>query len=319
METLQTSSATALGTSNVGNSGTMTATIPEVKRATKRRNSTWWDAFRRFKKNKVGVVSFFVIMVYIVVGILAAIGVLYPDAQIGDQANAYADFTMMHPFGTDIFGRDILARAVHGITTAISIGLLASTLSLVIGLVLGAFGGYFGGKIDGLVVWLYTTVDSIPYILLIPSLTFVLGRGLINVFIAVGLTSWVTTARLVRGEFFKHKNRDYVMAAHALGAGSGRKIFGHILPNVAHIAFVQFGLGFVAAIKIEVILSYLGLGVDPSQPSWGLMIDDAKNELARPYWGNLMAATLFMFGLILSFNLFNDALREALDPKMKNK
>lgn len=283
------------------------------------RNSLWWDAFRRFKKNKIGVISFWVIISYVIIAILAATGLIFPDAQVPNQAEAYASISWAHPFGTDIFGRDILGRAVHGIVTAISIGLLASTLSLVIGLILGAIAGYFGGKVDAFVVWLYTTVDSIPYILLIPSLTFVLGRGLINVFIAVGLTSWVTTARLVRGEFFKHKSRDYVMAAHAIGAGDGRKIFGHILPNVAHLAFVQFGLGFVSAIKIEVILSYLGLGVDPSQPSWGLMIDDAKNELARPYWGNLAAATVFMFGLILSFNLFNDALREALDPKMKNK
>jgi ABC-type dipeptide/oligopeptide/nickel transport system permease subunit len=283
------------------------------------RNSLWWDAFRRFKKNKIGVVSFWVIVAYILVAIFAAVGLIFPDAQVPNQAEAYSSISWAHPFGTDIFGRDILGRAVHGIVTAISIGLLASTLSLVIGLILGAVSGYFGGKVDAFVVWLYTTVDSIPYILLIPSLTFVLGRGLINVFIAVGLTSWVTTARLVRGEFFKHKSREYVTAAHAIGAGDSRKIFGHILPNVAHLAFVQFGLGFVSAIKIEVILSYLGLGVDPSQPSWGLMIDDAKNELARPYWGNLAAATLFMFGLILSFNLFNDALREALDPKMKNK
>ncbi len=283
------------------------------------RNSLWWDAFRRFKKNKVGVVSFYVILLYVAVAALAAAGVLYPDISIPDQANSYTSISLSHPFGTDIFGRDILGRAVHGTATAISIGLIASVLSLVIGLILGAIAGYFGGKIDAAIVWLYTTVDSIPYILLIPSLTFVLGRGLINVFIAVGFTSWVTTARLVRGEFFKHKNRDYVLAAHALGANDRRKIFGHILPNVAHLAFVQFGLGFVSAIKIEVILSYLGLGVDPSQPSWGLMIDDARNELARPYWGNLAAATIFMFGLILSFNLFNDALREALDPKLKNK
>lgn len=294
-------------------------TVAGDRRRDRARNSLWWDAFYRFKRNKIGVVSFFVICIYVIVGLLAAMGILYPDVNVPNQTEAYTAFSWAHPFGSDIFGRDILGRAVHGISTAISIGLLASILSLVIGLVLGALAGYFGGKVDAAVVWLYTTVDSIPYILLIPSLTFVLGRGLINVFVAVGLTSWVTTARLVRGEFFKHKDRDYVMAAHALGAGDRRKIFGHILPNVAHLAFVQFGLGFVSAIKIEVILSYLGLGVDPSQPSWGLMIDDAKNELARPYWGNLTAATLFMFGLILAFNLFNDALREALDPKMKNK
>lgn len=306
---------------NAPMSGAATLSTPTAKTSNgvPSRNSLWWDAFRRFKKNKTGVVSFYAILFYVLIGVLAAVGVLYPNVSVPNQADAYASISWAHPFGTDIFGRDILGRAVHGTVTAISIGLLASTLSLVIGLFLGSIAGYFGEKVDAAIVWLYTTVDSIPYILLIPSLTFVLGRGLINVFIAVGLTSWVTTARLVRGEFLKHKSRDYVLAAHALGANDGRKIFGHILPNVAHLAFVQFGLGFVSAIKIEVILSYIGLGVDPSQPSWGLMIDDAKNELARPYWGNLAAATLFMFGLILSFNLFNDALREALDPKMKNK
>lgn len=282
------------------------------------RNSLWWDALRRFKKNPIGVISFFVIVGYVLIALMTAAGVLYPNVSASTGLD-YAPFSWSHPFGTDIMGRDVLGRAVHGTVTALSIGLLASTLSLVIGMFLGSIAGYFGGKIDGLIVWLYTTVDSIPYILLIPSLTFVLGRGLVNVFIAVGLTSWVATARLVRAEFFKHKDRDYVLAATAMGAGTGRKMFGHILPNVAHIAFVQFGLGFVSAIKIEVILSYLGLGVDPSQPSWGLMIDDAKNELARPFWGNLLAATLFMFGLVLAFNLFNDALREALDPKLKNK
>jgi peptide/nickel transport system permease protein len=104
-----------------------------------------------------------------------------------------------------------------------------------------------------------------------------------------------------------------------LGAGHLRIIFRHITPNVTHIAFIQFALGFVAAIKFEVILSYLGLGVEPTVPSWGIMIDDAKLELARPFWGNLVAATVFMFGLILAFNLFNDALRDATDPKLKNK
>lgn len=284
-----------------------------------KRNSLWWDAYRRIKRDKVAVVSFFVILLYIAVAILTKVGVLFPNVSVADTANQYLPFSWDHPFGTDVLGRDVLARATHGVATALSVGLLASGLSLLIGIALGAVAGYFGGKIDAAVVWLYTTIDSIPYILLIPSLTFILGRGLMNVYIAVGITGWVTLCRLIRGEFMKHKDRDYVMAANALGASHGRKIFRHILPNVSHLAFVQFGLGFVAAIKIEVILSYLGLGVDPSTPSWGIMIDDAKLELARPFWGNLIAATLFMFGLILAFNLFNDALRESLDPKLKNK
>jgi len=283
-----------------------------------RRNSLWWDAYRRLKRDKVAIVSFWVIVAYVVMAILAKLGILFPDValSVGDQ---YMPFSLEHPFGTDIQGRDVLARAVHGAATALSVGFIASSIALVIGITLGALAGYYGGKVDALIVWLYTTIDSIPYILLIPSLTFVLGRGLVNVYIAVGVTSWVTLCRLVRAEFMKHKSRDYVLAAEALGAGDGRKIFRHILPNVAHIGFVQFGLGFVSAIKFEVILSYLGVGVDPTTPSWGIMLDDAKLELSRPFWGNLTAATLFMFFLVLAFNLFNDALRESLDPKLKNK
>lgn len=286
--------------------------------ATTQRNSLWWDAYRRLKKDRVAVVSFWVIVAYVLMAVLARAGILFPDValSVGSQ---YLPFSFEYPFGTDIQGRDILARAVHGTATALSVGFIASGISLVIGIILGALAGYYGGKIDALIVWIYTTIDSIPYILLIPSLTFVLGRGLVNVYIAVGITSWVTLCRLVRGEFMKHKSRDYVLAAEVLGASDSRKIFRHILPNVAHLGFVQFGLGFVSAIKFEVILSYLGVGVDPSTPSWGLMLDDAKLELSRPFWGNLAAATIFMFFLVLAFNLFNDALRESLDPKLKNK
>jgi ABC-type dipeptide/oligopeptide/nickel transport system permease subunit len=271
------------------------------------------------KRNKIAVISFFVIVLYVLLALGAKLGIIFTNVTISDTANQYLPSSWEHIFGTDVLGRDILARAVHGCATALSVGLISSGISLLIGLTLGAIAGYYGGWIDGLIVWLYTTIDSIPYILLIPALTFVLGRGLINVYIAVGVTSWVTLCRLIRGEFMKHKDRDYVMAAKVIGASDARKIFRHILPNVTHLAFVQFGLGFVAAIKIEVILSYLGLGVDPSTPSWGIMLDDSKLELSRPFWGNLIAATIFMFGLILSFNLFNDALRESLDPKLKNK
>lgn len=297
-----------------------TTTSSAVEVAQKQRNSLWWDAYRRLKRNKIAMVSFVVIVAYIVVALLVSTGLIFADVAVSDTANQYQPmFSPGHIFGTDVLGRDVLARAVHGIATALSVGLIAAGLSLLIGIVLGAIAGFYGGKIDALVVWLYTTVDSIPYILLIPSLTFVLGRGITNVYIAVGITSWTTLCRLIRGEFMKHKNRDYVLAAHSLGASDGRKIFKHILPNVTHLAFVQFGLLFVSAIKIEVILSYLGVGVDPSTPSWGIMIDDSKGELARPFFGNITAATLFMFGLILAFNLFNDALRESLDPKLKNK
>ena len=283
-----------------------------------KRNSLWWDAYRRLARDPVAVISFLTIVVYVILAVLSRAGVIFPNVAVADNAHPFGPMSWEHPFGTDSFGRDVLARAVHGAATALSIGLIASGIALFIGVTLGAISGYFGGFIDALITWAYTTVDSIPYILLIPSLAFVMGRGLTTVYIAVGLTSWVSTCRLIRGEFFKHKERDYVKAAVALGTSHRRRIFLHILPNVFHLAFVQFGLIFVSAIKIEVILSYLGLGVEPSTPSWGIMIDDAKLELQRPFWGNLLAATALMFGLILAFNLFNLALRDALDPKLKN-
>jgi peptide/nickel transport system permease protein len=282
-------------------------------------NSLGWDALRRLSRDRVAMVSLVVIVLYITMAVGTRFGLFFSGWATVDNANAFAASSWLHSFGTDFFGRDVLGRAWAGAYTALAVGFVASSISLVIGMMLGAVAGYFGGRIDSAISWVYTTIDSVPYILLIPALKFVLGQGLINVFIAVGLTSWVTTCRLIRAEVLKHRSRDYVLAAEAQGAGHLRRIFRHISPNVMHLAFVQFGLGFVAAIKIEVILSYLGLGVDVSTPSWGLMIDDAKQELARGFWGNFTAATLLMFGLILAFNLFNDALRQAFDPKLKNR
>jgi ABC-type dipeptide/oligopeptide/nickel transport system permease subunit len=165
----------------------------------------------------------------------------------------------------------------------------------------------------------YTTVDSIPDLLKIIALSFVLGRGLASVYISIGFTTWVNLCRLIRGEFLKHKTRDYVLAASALGAGHTRRMFVHILPNVFHIILINFSSRFILGIKTEVVLSYLGLGVEPGQPSWGVMIDDAKLELARGVWWQLAAATFAMFFLVLAFYILTDALREALDPKLRNK
>ena len=217
-------------------------------------------------------------------------------------------------FGTDLLGRDVLAKAVHGIQIAFSVGVVASLIAIPIGVVLGAVAGYFGGWVDEVVVWIYTTVASIPQILLLVAITFVLGRGITAVYAALGLTSWVGICRIVRGEILKHKGQDYVVAARALGAGSGRVIFRHILPNIAHLIIIDFSLRFVFAIKSEVVLSYLGLGVQ-GEPSWGIMIADAREELLRGIWWQITAATGAMFFLILAFNIVGDSLRDILDPR----
>lgn len=220
--------------------------------------------------------------------------------------------------GTDYLGRDVFQRLLHGSRIAMSVGLISSLIAIPIGVLFGAMAGYYGGKIDEAIVWLYSTVSSVPDLLLILTACMVMGKGLFAVYLAIGMTTWVTLARLIRAEFMKHKARDYVVAAKALGAGDARCIFVHILPNVFHIVIINLSLRFVAAIKTEVILSYLGVGAQ-GEPSWGVMINDAKQELMRDpcVWWQLAGATVAMFFIVLALSIFADALRDALDPKLR--
>ena len=283
------------------------------------RNSLWWDAYRRLSRDKIAVVSFAIVMFYLIVALLCKLGLIFTDFATVNNQIAYQAPNADYWLGTDIFGRNVLARAAHGTVTSLTVGFAGTGLSMLIGTVLGALAGYFGGKTDEFIVWFYTTVDTIPYILLVIAFSMVLGAGLNTLCLVIGLTFWVSHCRVMRGEFMKHRDREYVQGAVAMGASHARRIFGHILPNVSHLILINFSLGVVSAIMSEVILSYLGLGVEPGVPSWGMMISDAKLELSRQVWWGLGAASGFMFFLVLSLILFNDALRDALDPKLKNK
>jgi peptide/nickel transport system permease protein len=279
--------------------------------------SLWGDAWQRLKKDKMAVVCLVIVGVYALLALLSSLGLIAGDwAQ--EVGPSYAAPSSDYWFGTDIFGRSVARKVIHGTQVAMSVGLIASMIAIPIGVALGATAGYFGGKVDEVIVWFYTTFSSIPAIMLLMSIAFILGKGITTVYIALGLTSWVGLCRLIRGEVLKHKNREYVQAADAIGAGHARKLIRHILPNVTHIIIINTSLQFQIAIKSEVILSYLGLGVS-GQPSWGTMIDDAKLELARGVWWQLAGATLAMFIVVLAFNILGDALRDALDPKLKGK
>jgi ABC-type dipeptide/oligopeptide/nickel transport system permease subunit len=281
--------------------------------------SLWADAFSRLRREKLAMVCLVIIIAYLLMAALCAAGVIFTNYSVVNNANAYQAPSAAHWLGTDLFGRDVLARAAHGTVTSLIVGFFGAALAVLIGTVFGALAGYFGGWVDELIVWLYTTVDTIPYILLVVAFSFVVGPGLSTLCIAIGLTSWIGHCRIVRGEFMKHREREYVQGAAALGAGQARRIFIHILPNTFHLVLINFSLLFVTAVKSEVILSYLGLGVRPGTPSWGMMISDAKLELSREIWWGLTGATIFMFFLVLAFTLFNDALRDALDPKLKSR
>ncbi len=293
--------------------------------------SLWGEAWVRLKRNRLAMICLAIIAVYVFVAIGVAVGLIAKDWNKSVGAS-YEPPSREHPFGTDIFGRSVLAKTLYGAKTSLTVAFVASVISILIGVPLGAIAGYFGKWIDEVIVWLYSTLATVPPILLILAFALVLKNkvlfkgtayeiplhGITTVYLAIGLTSWVGLCRLIRGEVLKHKQRDYVIAARAFGASDLYIIFRHIIPNVFHIVIIYFSLQFVGFIHAEVILSFLGLGAK-EQPSWGVMIDDAKVVLfSQKVWWEFAAATFAIFFISLALNIFGDALRDALDPKLKN-
>jgi peptide/nickel transport system permease protein len=222
------------------------------------------------------------------------------------------------PFGGDKWGHDIIQKTIKGSETSIIVGLVAAFVAVLLGTVLGAVSGYFGGKVDDALNWFYNIFTSVPYLLLILAIAAVLQKkGVFAIILILGLTGWTGTYRLIRAEYMKHKAREYVLAADAIGASHMSKMFRHIFPNVSHVSLVQMSLMVVGFIKAEVILSFLGFGVPVGVVSWGSMLNEAQNEMILGKWWQLTAATVAMAVLVTAFSLFTDALRDALDPKLK--
>ena len=221
------------------------------------------------------------------------------------------------PFGADRLGRDVLAKAVKGTEISVFVGVAAALSATLMGTLLGALGGFHGGRVGDLLEWVYNVFESIPNILLIFAFAAVVGRGVQGVVVILALTGWTGMYRQVRAEFMKHRSREYVRAAEAIGASAASRMFRHILPNVSHVILERTSLLAVGFIKSEVILSYLGLGVRVDQVSWGTMLAEAQGELILGYWWQLAAATLFMAVFVTAFSLATDALRDALDPKLR--
>jgi peptide/nickel transport system permease protein len=285
-----------------------------------RGRSLWKDAFYRFKKNRVAVICLGIVVFYALIALGAAIGLIANpwDAVVAEKYQPPSLSSIPMWMGTDFLGRSVFYKTLHGARIALSVGLISSLLSTPVGLILGALAGYFGGILDDFVVWLYTVLSSVPNFLLLMAITYVLGKGMGAMYVALSITAWVSLARVIRGEVIKHKSRDYVVAAESLGASHFSRIFKHIIPNVSHFMIVNLSIQFIYAIKSEVILSFLGMGA-VGQPSWGVMIDDAKMELTRSpsVWWQLAAATVAVTVLLLAFTITGDAMRDALDPKVK--
>ncbi|MBL8331444.1 MAG: ABC transporter permease [Rubrivivax sp.] len=335
--------------------------------AIERSEGVWAAAWRRFKTDRVGLLSGIIVIAFLVLILFSSLGLVAKNwqAEVGvanapptfmgprppeaigavevpkgpnvdlsaidplapkyqewdERAKQYKTTETVKadtlPLGADRLGRDVLSKAIKGTEISVFVGIFAAVVATCIGTLLGAFAGFFGGKIGDFLEWVYNVFEAIPGILLIFAFAAVFGRGIFTVVLILGLTGWTGLYRQVRAEFMKHGGREYVRSAEAIGASTWSRMFKHILPNISHVILVRMSLLVVGFIKSEVILSYLGLGVGVEDVSWGTMLAEAQSELILGFWWQLAAATLFMAAFVTAFSLLADAVRDALDPKLR--
>ena len=273
------------------------------------------DAWRRFKKSKINLLALALLILIILLAVFGPMITPYrPDQQ--DIFNKFAPSSWAHPLGTDHLGRDILTRILYGARISLSVGVVAELIATVIGVVLGAAAGFYGGWIDAVISRIIEVFASFPFILFAIAMTFVLGPGAINCFIAIDIIGWTGMARLVRAEVMRLKEQEFTEAARANGSGNARIIFRHLVPNTLPIILVILTMDIPGDIMLESTLSYLGLGVQPPTPSWGEMISAARIYLRQNPMLSVWPGIAIMI-TVLSFNMLGDGLRDALDPKLR--
>lgn len=278
------------------------------------KESLWTKSFRKLLRDRLGIASMIIVGVYGLVVIAVWLGLIGQGwSKLGEES--FEGISMAHWFGTNINGQDIFSRAIQGTKTAFEVGLVVALSSTAIGGILGAIAGFFNRTIiDEIIMWIYGCLDAIPFYLFVAAVGFALKDQPYAMHIAMIATFWSSTCRIVRGEVIKIRRLEYVQAAQALGVKPITIIFRHIIPNTFHILLVQATIAFVGAIKSEVILTFLGLGVKDGV-SWGTMLSESTNDVLRGHFGNFLAASGFLFLLVIAFNMFADALQDALDPK----
>jgi len=294
----------------------------------------WGDAWKRLKQNKVAMFSLAVIILIFLAAIFGPMLSPYSySQQIRGEENLGP--SLQHPFGTDSLGRDMFVRVLYGARISLSVGVVACIINLTIGIFYGGISGYFGGRVDSIMMRIVDIIYSIPTMLYVILLMVVLrdklenllklpifsglqaaGSGLISIYLAIGLTYWVSMARIVRGQILSLKEQEYVTAAKTLGASSFRILIRHLIPNSLGSIIVTTMLLIPDAIFTESFLSFIGLGVDAPVPSWGSLADDALGSI-RTHFYLLLFPSLAISITILAFNLFGDGLRDALDPRMR--
>ncbi len=270
--------------------------------------------WQRFKRNRLAVAGAAMVLALAVIAIGAPFLAPYEPTAI-DIQNVLSPPSANHPFGTDDLGRDVLSRMIYGSRISLSVGFVAVGIAISIGIIIGSMAGYHGGKLDWLLMRFVDVMLTFPTFFLILAVIAIVERSIWIIMIVIGITGWMDTARLVRAEFLTLKQRDFVSAARTSGAGSPRIIFRHILPNALAPVFVAATFGVAGAILIESALSFLGLGVQPPDPSWGNILTTGKDYIEVAWWLSLYPG-LAILVTVLSYNLVGEGLRDALDPRL---
>ena len=286
------------------------------KKKDKTYHSYWSISWNIFKKNKVAMACLGIVIILCLVALFAPwIAPYDPDAQV--LTERLMPPSAQHWFGTDDLGRDIFSRIVYGCRISLSVGVVSQIIATVIGYTMGVCAGYFGGKVDAVISFIIQVFSSFPFLLFAIAIMFVLGPGLVNLYLALGLLGWASTARLIRGDVMRLKKMEYIDACKISGGSSFKIIMKHLLPNCLSTLIVTVTLGIPSAIMSEASLSFLGLGVRPPMSSWGSMISFSQPYIRSATYYSVITGLAIII-TVLAFNMLGDGLRDALDPKLRS-
>jgi peptide/nickel transport system permease protein len=271
-------------------------------------------SWKRFRQNKLAVTGGLMVLILFLIAAFASIFSPYDPNEI-DRHNILNPPSLTHPLGTDELGRDIMSRMVWGSRISLAVGFVAVGIATLIGILLGSIAGYYGGWTERIIMRFIDIMLSVPTFFLILAVIAFIGPSIWNIMVIIGLTSWMGVARLVRAEFLTLKNREYVLAAIALGASDLKIILKHIMINSMAPVFVSAILGVASAILVESALSFLGLGVQPPTPSWGNILTSGKDNIEVAWWLSVFPGLAILI-TVVSYNLFGEGLRDATDPRL---
>jgi peptide/nickel transport system permease protein len=274
------------------------------------KNLVW----QRFKRNKLAVAGGVIVLALFFVAVFAPLLAPYDPTGI-DRKHILEPPGISHPFGTDDLGRDILSRMIYGARISLAVGFVAVGISSIIGIFFGAIAGYYGGWLERIIMRFIDIMLTIPTFFLILAVIAFIGSSIWNIMAVIGLTSWMGVARLVRAEFLSLKEREYVLAARALGASDSRIIFRHIIINSMAPVLVSAVLGIAGAVLVESALSFLGIGVQPPTPSWGNILTIGKDTMEVAWWLSVFPGLAILI-TVLGYNLLGEGIRESIDPRL---